>query len=239
MIKNMVFIFLIIVNSSINGQGMDGNSLLDASIKYHDPQNIWPAFNGGFTVTMETPKNANRVSKIEINLPKQLFKLTVNKDLNTIEQIIEGQNCSIQLNGKSNYSEEDAKKHRLSCDRAKVMRDYYTYLYGLPMKLKDPGTHIDPKIQSKKFKGKEYLVLKVTYDENVGDDSWYFYFDPQTFAMEVYQFYHEESENDGEYILLSGESIVNEIKMPTTRAWYYNKDDVYLGTDRITSTSKE
>ena len=52
--------------------------------------------------------------------------------------------------------------------------------------------------------------------------------------MEVYQFYHEEEKNDGEFILLSGLETVNEIKMPKKRAWYYNKGEKYLGTDILT-----
>jgi hypothetical protein len=40
------------------------------------------------------------------------------------------------------------------------MRNYYTFLYGLPMKLADPGTIIDPVVVKKEFMGKEYLVLK-------------------------------------------------------------------------------
>jgi hypothetical protein len=39
----------------------------------------------------------------------------------------------------------------------------------------------------KEFMGKEYLVLKVKYEE----DSWYFFI--LTYAMEVYQFYHDET----------------------------------------------
>jgi len=112
-----------------------------------------------------------------------------------------------------------------------MFKNYYTYLYGLPMKLKDPGTILDSKIQTKTFKGKKYLVLKATYKAEVGDDIWYFYFDPETYAMEVYQFFHDESINDGEYILLKDQEEINGIKMPKTRAWYYNKDDKYLGTD--------
>jgi hypothetical protein len=111
------------------------------------------------------------------------------------------------------------------------MKNYYTYLYGLPMKLKDPGTLIDPKVERRSFKGKEYLVLKVKYEEGVGKDIWYFYFDPKSYALKVYQFYHDETKNDGEYILLSGIESAIGIKMPKTRAWYLNKDNKYLGTD--------
>ena len=51
--------------------------------------------------------------------------------------------------------------------------------------------------------------------------------------MEVYQFFHDESKNDGEYILLSEMITVNNIKIPKVRAWYYNKEDVYLATDKL------
>jgi len=104
------------------------------------------------------------------------------------------------------------------------------------MKLKDPGTHIANTFERKSFKGKEYLVLKVTYDESVGEDIWYVYINPETYAMEIYQFFKtdvngNEIETSGEYILLSGETVINGIKMPKNRAWFYNKDDLYLGTD--------
>jgi hypothetical protein len=35
------------------------------------------------------------------------------------------------------------------------------------------------------------------------------------------------------FILLSEEAAVNGIKTPKVRAWYYNKDDKYLGTDSL------
>ncbi len=84
--------------------------------------------------------------------------------------------------------------------------------------------------------GEDYLVLKVTYDATVGSDVWYFYFNPKTYAMEVYQFFKtddsgKEKPDTGEYILLSEEVLVNGIKIPRVRAWFYNKDNKYLGTD--------
>lgn len=99
------------------------------------------------------------------------------------------------------------------------------------MKLNDPGTAIDKNVVLKKFEGKEYLVLKITYDVNVGNDTWYFYFDPTSFELKLYQFFHDESKNDGEYIVLEGLETISDIKMPKIRKWYYNNDDTYLGTD--------
>jgi hypothetical protein len=106
------------------------------------------------------------------------------------------------------------------------------------MKLKDPRTNTYQTVEKKTFKNKEYLVLKANYDETVGKDTWYFYFDPKSYALEVYQFYHDESKNDGEYILLTNTMEVQDIKIPKTRRWYYNKNDVFLATDVLTEAQR-
>ena len=213
------------------GQNLTGEELINKSIAYHDPNNSWSRFAGDLNITMETPNRAPRVSSITLDLQKQYFKNEYGRDGNTITQEINKKNCSILLNKSQEFTAEEEKTYRLSCEQAKRTRDYYTYLYGLPMKLKDPGTLINPKVEKRSFKGKDYWVAQVNYEKEVGEDTWYFYFDPSTFALVVYQFYHDESKNDGEYILLTEESEVNGIKMPKNRAWYYNKDDTYLGTD--------
>lgn len=221
---------------SLTAQEISGTELLEKAITYHDPGNNWVTFNGTFSITMETPKASNRDSKIVINLPKEYFYVKATKDSLTTEYTINKNNCSIGLNGETNLTETQLKEHKLSCERAHLYKNYYTYLYGLPMKLKDEGTIIDPKVEKKTFKGKTYLVLKATYKQDVGSDIWYFYFNPKTFAMEIYQFYKTDSngnikKDSGEYILLSDTEEVNNIKMPKVRKWYYNKDDGYLGSD--------
>lgn len=212
-------------------QNLTADEILSKSIAYHDPNGVWGSFNGAFTVRMETPERLPRVSEITINQNEARFRLHAVQGEVEKTYELNGKQCTLSLNDAPEFSEADAEKHRLTCESAKMYRDYYSYLYGLPMKLRDKGTHLDRAVQTKSFKGKEYLVLKATYEEAVGKDIWYFYFDPATYAMEVYQFFHDESKNDGEYILLSGLESIGRIKMPKVRAWYYNKDDKYLGTD--------
>lgn len=232
--KLIYIIPFLFVTALCIGQSMTGTQLLDKAISYHDPDGKWPTFHGDLQVTMSTPDKSDRVTDFNINLPGQSFEITSVRDDITINQVISPDGCEYLLNGSSEISTEDIKQHRLNCDRTQTWRDYYTYLYGLPMKLRDPGTIIDPIVSDREFKGKAYKVLKVTYEAAVGADTWYFYFDPQTYAMEVYQFFKDESKNDGEYILLSGEETISGIKMPKTRAWYYNTADKYLGTDVLT-----
>jgi hypothetical protein len=233
LLLSILSVFLL--NNTVFSQQITGKELLDKALTYHDPNGNWATFNGVLNVTMETPNGLNRDSEIKINLPKEYFYVKATRDTLTTEYILNKEDCTITINGENNLSDETLKKHKLSCERANMYKNYYTYLYGLPMKLNDPGTNIHEKVERKNFKGKEYLMLKATYDKNIGSDIWYFYFNPKTYAMEIYQFFHidkdTKKETGGEYILLTGEKTINGIKMPKNRAWYTNKDNKLLGTD--------
>jgi hypothetical protein len=228
--KNLTTLLLLFSSIISFSQDITGNELLEKAIQFHDPNGNWETFEGQLFVTMEIPNGAPRKSSIRINLPEQYFSLKAIRDTITTTYTVRKGDCNIAINGNENPSEEQIKKFSLSCERAHMYKNYYTYLYGLPMKLKDEGTIIHQKVEKKAFKGKDYLVLKATYSKEVGKDTWYFYFNPKTFAMEVYQFF-KETKDSGEYILLSGLETINEIKMPKNRAWYYTKNNAYLGTD--------
>ena len=235
--KSIFLLFVVFSTSQLFGQDMTGSQLLEKAIEYHDPNGNWETFSGTFNVTMETPTKSDRHSIISLDLPNEYFQLHAYQDNISYEYTLETQKCNINFNGHI-ATEEEKTANKLSCERAIMYQNYYTYLYGLPMKLEDKGTNIDPKVKRKTIKGKDYLVLKATYDTSVGSDVWYFYFDPETYAMEVYQFYKTDDKGDvkpdsGEYILLADEETVSGIKMPKIRAWYYNKDDKYLGTDTL------
>ncbi|UII77425.1 DUF6503 family protein [Flagellimonas sp. HMM57] len=237
--RQLFIVFVLLIGGIAVAQNISATELLEKTIEFHDPNKRWNTFKGSFKITMQTPKSSERLSIIALNNPKEQFNLKVEKDSAVYQYDFDGEKCTTTLNGSPEVTDAARKKYRLTCERGKMMRNYYTYLYGLPMKLKDPGTIIDDKVQHKKFKGKDYLVLKVNYTEGVGDDVWYFYFDPKTYAMEVYQFYHDETKNDGEYILLEDLEDINGIKMPKKRAWYYNKDNTYLATDTLKGSAQK
>lgn len=229
--KNLLILIALFFSMQSFSQKITGKELLEKAIQYHDPNGNWNTFKGTLFVTMETPKNSKRESEIKIDFANQFFSVKAKSGKDQSEYIVEKDSIQILFNGAKNPSEEVLKKNRLSKDRATMYQNYYTYLYGLPMKLKDEGTIIHDKVETKTFKGKQYLVLKATYKKEVGKDTWYFYFNLKTFAMEVYQFFHDESKNDGEYILLTKEETINGIKMPKNRAWFMNIDNKHLGTD--------
>lgn len=225
--KQVLFLFLLLSIATFSQQ-ITGNQLLEKAIHFHDPKGNWKTFNGELFITMKTPDQIKRKSEIRINLPKEYFYVKSYTDTSTVEYTVNKRICSKFLGGNKNPSND----HKKTCKRAYLYKDYYTFLYGLPMKLKDEGTIVHQKVEKRIFNGKEYWVLKVTYNENVGKDRWFFYFNPKNYEMEAYQFFKKE-ENSGEFILLSGLEIIHEIKMPKIRDWYFNKDNRYLGTDLL------
>lgn len=228
-------LLLLFMSTVAVAQELTGALVLERAIQYHDPSGNWATFNDSFVVTMTTPSQPVRTSTITINLPEAFFKVAaVRNGIETTHVV--NQHINSVTTTDLHTNEVTSSTDPAAINRAVFMRDYYTYLYGLPMKLTDAGTIINDVVVRKQFKGKEYLVLEARYDAGVGTDVWYFYFDPITYAMEVYQFYRTGAigaidTTTGEYILLTGTAIINSIKMPASRAWYYNKDDRYLGTD--------
>jgi hypothetical protein len=217
-------------------ESLTAEQVLQKSITYHDPEDRWPVFQDSLKILLETPDAPKRISRIYIDNQSGLFYVKATRDSSIVEFAVGKDSCTVKWNGSNQFSKTEADENGLNCERAKMYRNYYSYLYGLPMKLMDPGTRLSEEFEVRTFKGKDYQVLRVDYKAEVGSDIWYFYFDPQTYAMEVYQFYRSDEngqlkEDTGEYILLSGEEEIGGIRMPKTRAWYYNKDDKYLGTD--------
>ncbi|PHN05591.1 DUF6503 family protein [Flavilitoribacter nigricans] len=225
-----LFLLLLVTATGLRAQTVSAETLLERSIKYHDPKGQWGKTPMTLNLKETRPGGSDRTTTIGIDLKKQTFRLDQMREGNQLVYNIAMDDCTYELNGNSDISPEDLEKYRLNCDRAKTMRNYYTYLWGLPMKLTDPGTILH-EVKMDEFMGKAAYRLKVTYSPEVGSDIWYFYFDPSSYALTGYRFYHDEATNDGEYITLKGEEKIKNFRLPKERKWYTHKEDKYLGAD--------
>lgn len=226
----LLLFFFCAMFSILKGQ-QTATQVLDKSIAFHDPTSNWPSFKGQLDFMVTRPDKPNGARTVFIDNKKESFHFIANYPDGELEyEVAQGKPISL-WNGEETIPEDIAKKYRVTPDRPIMYRNYYSYLYGMPMKLKDPGTNIFPEVEEVDFYGKRYYKIKVTYDPLVGKDTWYFYFNTRTYALEAYQFFKDESKNDGEYILFDGLRTIDHIKMPKNRKWYYNKDEKYLATD--------
>jgi hypothetical protein len=205
--------------------------VVERSIAYHDPLGHWDRARFRLNLRETRPDGTERQTRLVFHKPLDSFEIQTDRDEARIEGLMAAGECVLTLNGSIEFSEAEREKFRLTCERIGWLRDYYTYLWGLPMKLHDPGTLIDPEVTDAWYQERPVWSVRATYDESVGSDTWYFYFDQLTYALVGYRFYHDEAKRDGEYIVLEGETEASGLKIPTKRAWYVNADGRHLGDD--------
>ena len=212
----------------------DAEEVLARSIDYHDPQGLWAGSRFRLEIRETRPEGPDRKTRLQFDNSQNAFEYLSHRDGVVIEGLMADGECVITLNGSLDFSDEEREKYRLTCERLKWIRNYHTYLWGLPMKLRDPGTLIEALARDDEYDGQSVWSIRVTYDEAVGSDIWYFYFDKETCALVGYRFYHNEADHDGEYILLEGEIESNGFRIPARRSWYTHGNERHLGDDILT-----
>jgi hypothetical protein len=229
---------VVTVSPTLVAQPPSAEELLAKAITYHDPDDLWGQGVWRLTLGETRPDGTVRRTVLIVDNSTGRFDYSTQDGGDRIEGSLTDDGCSFRLNGSITFSQEEREQHRLTCERLERMRNYYTYLWGLPMKLRDPGTRLDAAVGSDTFGGSTVTVLRVGYEEPVGKDTWYIYLNPSSYALVGYRFFHDESANDGEYILLDQEVETEGLRIPRVRAWYTNADKRYLGTDTLESLER-
>ncbi|WP_436514939.1 DUF6503 family protein [Ekhidna sp. To15] len=209
------YIFLLLFIPALCLAQNTADKVLAKAIAYHDSQGNWPLLSSTFNFTETRPNGPNRSTIVVINNSESYMKINRND-----EEIYE-------------VTLDDAKvlKGDKDQDRAIVLRNYYLYLWGLPMKLYDESTPEITLSADATVADKVCKVLRVAYEKDI----WYFYFDDFSGRMIQYKFYQDAEETKGELITLEDEISVNGIKIPKKRSWYTLPDMKYLGTDILSS----
>ena len=231
--QRLFFILTILFYSvlSLSSQSISPAEIIAKSIEYHDPEGKLMKKDVMLYLTETRPNGSDRKSEIGFNIRKEKFTMNQQIDENRILSSYNKGEVDFEVNGSSEVDDDISKKYRLNADRLKMLRSYYQYLWLMPMKLMDEGTNFNPAVKTKDFFGKTSLEVRVTYDPGVGGDVWYFYFHPESYALQGYRFYHDEVKNDGEYIILDEEVTFKNVRLPKERKWYTHKEDKFLGAD--------
>lgn len=208
------------------------SALLPKTLAYHDPEENWLKLKTRLYLSSTDTAGKENTFEIELdNLTGYFAHIHREDGKEIVKGMTRGKEFYL-LNGKTEISAEDRKKYELTPEGVQWVHRFYGYLYGLPMKLTDESAKLMDAQTQEKIGDKTYRVLQVTYDPVVGKDNWFFYLDPQTYALQAYRFNHGEP-GSGEYILLEEEEMVQGIKIPKVRKWYLNKNNQYLGTDTL------
>ena len=212
------------------GPPTTGPELVEAAIAYHDPDGAWPSFSHGLVIEQGRPDGSRRRARVYLDVPSSGFGYEEETGQGLVLKGVSDGGCFATVDGEP-PTDEQTSSLRLDCPAIERTRNYYLYLWGLPMKLRDPGTNIAPAITDDELDGQATRVVKVTYDPDVGTDVWYFHFHPETHRMVGYKFYHDLATGRGEYIFLGEDRLVLGMKIPAERRWFTNLEDRNLGTD--------
>jgi hypothetical protein len=230
--KLLLFLALTLLPAA-QSRSLTGPQLVQKSITYHDPQSKWPTLRTRLFFRSTTAAGKESTFEVELDNATGYFcHISHPGGREVVKGVVNGQEILL-LDGQPELSEADRKQYRLAAGAAQGARNFYTYLYGLPMKLRDAGTRVAPEAPLQALLGKKYPTVQVSYDPAVGQDTWSFYLDPRTFALKAYRFTHHKEPNDGEYVLLDQVLTVDDIRLPKERKWYLNKDDSFLATDLL------
>ena len=226
--------------TTVRGPVPTAAALLAQSIAHHDPRGVW----GQRCVHLEVEvrySEAQAARRGQAGARRELwldpgharFRFVDRRGGHTIEYRVEDGVGDVWVDGRSPVSE--AEKTERGVRDPLLYRDYHEYLFGLPMKLRDPGTLLEPRVHADRFDGRAVWRLRVRYEEAVGRDLWDFFFEPEGAALVGARFYHDEAAGDGEFLVFRDEIVDEEtgLRLPRSRAWYTNADKESLGTDEV------
>jgi len=212
---------------------LDAEIVLDLAIAFHDPEGRWGSGSFAFTIEETRPDGTSQRSHLELANGERRFELQTERGGRRLALHVDGDEVSVLADGGAVVSGAEPEGLDLSAAQILRLRDHYLYLYGLPMKLRDPGTLLDPLARRTTFRGGDALELRVSYDPEVGSDRWTFLVDPLHYSLLAGRVEHAAEADDGEIIVFDGLVEVDGLRLPRTRRRTTNRDRRDLGTDTI------
>ncbi|PZX53940.1 hypothetical protein LV84_03048 [Algoriphagus ratkowskyi] len=192
---------------------LTGEEMIEKSIAFHDPNGNWKHLKATFVLedSLPAPRSSRSYSfSLDNSQSRMAYKI------DGISYVVQNDSLDVEMGD-------------MSLERALRSRNYYTFLWGLPMKLHDSGTTIDALTTMEELDGVAYHVVRVPYEKDI----WYFYMEPESYRMAAYKFYQDEPNQKGEIIYLEGITEFEGMKIPANRTWYRTETPEFLGTDKL------
>ncbi|WP_299363608.1 DUF6503 family protein [Winogradskyella sp.] len=226
-----IYVFTLLLFSLVScNRPMTNEALITKSIEYHDPNQSWPLFKGNFKVDL-----AGQEVALVIDNAKGIFHWT--ETLKSGEKLTGGyankDTCMVKLNGKDILPEGKLDNFLLDCENIIGRTNYWIYMYGLPMKLKDEEVNFIGLPQLVTYLDEDLWMIKVNYNMAQSKEYWQFYFDPKNYSFRIARFFHPALGSDSEYIIYSEPERIKGLLIPTNHSWYMNASKEYIGSEKL------
>lgn len=209
------------VSSCVTPDDLTAEKIINKSIQFHDPNGEWANFVGRYYLNSQSVFTNNELEKlvVTIDVPKNAFVYN-----NTFRKVIvsmSADSCHV-VSGEA------------TCASYSWTKNFYTYVWGLPMKLNDFETPLAEEVKTVTFDGMLCYELNVNYE----NDTWFYFINKKTYQLEGFKFYTNQERTKGETVYLSKIKTVGGMQIPSFRKWTDVVTDSILGTTEMTRFEK-
>lgn len=201
--------------SCVEKKELTSVQILEKTIDYHDPKGEWNQANVELSLLSQSvfSEQNKELIHLGIDVPNDSFSYS-----NTFR------NEQVSYAGVECVSES---KQGL-CAEKQWTKNFYTYIWGLPMKLKDKGTELNSNVIDTVFFEIPCYALNVKYEA----ENWLYFVNKKSFQLEGFQFIFNKDATKGEVVRNLGTTKLSTINIPSERIWYDLKGKE-LGTDIV------
>lgn len=219
--KNLIYFFaLTLFFTSCKEQPKSPEDIINKSIDFHDQHNQWKNLNAQFIFD----------SRFSIaTFPQETLNISMN--IKTEEFIYHNPKRKIKVSYVNDICSADSCTG--ACKGYIWTKSFYPYVWGLPMKLKDPGYSPEKEWGKDEFNGFDCYTVNMHYD----NENFTFYFDQSDYQLRGFKFIKNNTEKHGEIVKLKGLHIYEGIKFPAYRTWL-NLDSTLIGTNQVLEINK-
>lgn len=186
--------------------------IIKKSIQFHDPKGIFNEFSARFNFESSFSWNDSIPEELIMDMDFRNYSLLYHNLDRKMKLDFKKDTCNT-IEGSTN------------CNDFIWAYDFYLYIWGLPMKLADPGINIKDTLYSINQNGKNFKAIDIEYET----EYYSFYFD-SLYALNGFQFIKKDNPAKGEIIWLEGIIEHQGIKFPKKRYWYDLEKNL-LGTN--------
>lgn len=193
----------------------NASEIISNSIEFHDSNLQWQKLNSKFFFKSSFAFNDSIPEdlQISIDVPNNNF-IYKNMDRNVELEYFEDSCIKKSVNG--------------SCDGYQWTKNFYTYVWGLPMKLTDPNVIPNPEWTMDSLNGFSCYAVRINYES----ENYTFYFDQNDYQLRGFQFLKNDQSGKGEIVHLDGIYQFQNIKFPKKRTWLHLNNDT-IGVNEI------
>ena len=212
---------------------------INYSIAYHDPQNNWPRFKAQIESYSKVDRGADTLQtstrRLAFENPRSYFDCSMKVKNYTMNLKLDEKTC-VTTWDKPDVSQEERDRYYKECAFTKNYRDYYRYLIGIPMVLKDELTIVNPSVEEETIDGKSYKRITVNYAPVDKHPTWQFYIDPGSGRLvrsKFFRYNEKEKKHTGEILDYPEHQLFQGMQMRTKMIWYY-LDQKFLADESYT-----